>query len=317
MIIKKFLRLLLGIKLFRFFIKKNVFVFVYHDISNENDKKIADAQNTSIKKFSNQIKYLKKNFTIISTTDLENKNINLEDGPYAIITFDDGLESIKNALPILEKEQIPCTIFINQQAIEEKFLWNIDFITNLSNYKYLDDFYEKFIESETKDNFMANPLISAINHASPIKLLSQKNIEPNQKYNFLSKEEIIQLIKNPLIFFGDHSKNHLNLNLSYQQKIPINDYLISKEYIQNILHINSKHFAIPFGKKIHFNSEILKLLLINGYKYIYTTNPVGCSVKYLIEDNIQYIIPRVSLLNNSINDINFIINRNILKKIDL
>lgn len=78
--------------------------------------------------FENQMRYLKNNYNIIPLStlvyNLKNKSLSKND---IAITFDDGyIDNLFNALPILEKYQIPATIFIIAGTIDssEPFYWD-------------------------------------------------------------------------------------------------------------------------------------------------------------------------------------------------
>jgi hypothetical protein len=135
------------------------------------------------------------------------------------------------------------------------------------------------------------------------------------KYNFIDVETVEILKQNPMIFLGDHSKNHLNLKLAEEKNLDFSEFLDSKNYFNNEFQLDLKHFAIPFGKKEHYNDAVLEELYKKGYEYIYTTNPVGYKMKK--HENNYKLIPRIGLTNQSIQDIIFMLNRTIVKTIDI
>lgn len=313
--LKSFIKYLLSQKLCSFFLKNQVFIFVYHDISNEANPAIKALHNTSINNFRNQIDFISSNFKIISLDQLVSME-SFDDGPYAVITFDDGLQSIiENGMPILSEKKIPFALFLNENAIKNQYLWNIELIENIDDLKYLNDFYQNYISKNTSwEQFLSNPMRYAVSESKILSLCGSKNTG-SSKYRFIDRESIEKLKQNKLISFGDHSKNHLNLKLAEESDLDFSKFLDSKEYFNAELQLTSKHFAIPFGKKDHYNDTILEELYKRGYKYIYITNPVG--YKKGSSDNNYKLIPRIGMTNQSIQDIIFILNRTIIKKIDL
>ena len=89
--------------------------------------------------FEEQISFLKKKFKILSLNDLK-KHIEQKKNDFAIsITFDDGyLDNINLALPILEKYNVPATIFVITRFLEKKdFMWWYFLWENLNNQKFI------------------------------------------------------------------------------------------------------------------------------------------------------------------------------------
>ena len=71
----------------------------------------------SVKKFKDQILFLKKYYKFINP-----KNIKRENQPTALVTFDDGAYSyFKNAVPFLTKQKIPSIHFLNISPIINNF----------------------------------------------------------------------------------------------------------------------------------------------------------------------------------------------------
>ncbi|OWP74105.1 polysaccharide deacetylase family protein, partial [Flavobacterium oreochromis] len=113
----------------RIFKGRPVLVLVYHRIND-----VVDFQNAgltvSVSDFEKQLIYFKENFEILKLGD-DWKKIKKN---ALVITFDDGYaDNYLNALPLLEKYQIPATIFICSYNINsnEEFWW--DRLANLYN----------------------------------------------------------------------------------------------------------------------------------------------------------------------------------------
>jgi peptidoglycan/xylan/chitin deacetylase (PgdA/CDA1 family) len=92
------------------FVPPQVSVLAYHSISN--NKSIVDID---LKTFQKQIDFLKKNFQFVNIDEVfeyvEGKREFVH--PVVAITFDDGYKTVfENAFPILEKNNIPASIFV-------------------------------------------------------------------------------------------------------------------------------------------------------------------------------------------------------------
>ena len=286
------------------------FIFLFHDISDENERHFSSHYSTTVIEFKKYISFLNSVFNIVPLNDLVN-DINLDKKKnYAAITFDDGFYSIlKNAAPILESYGNNYTIFINSDAINYNQLW----ISNLVIQKDEDDYFLRILKlcKLTEDVLKYNDPIKQIysegifdeNFLNNYKL---KNDIKNKVY--LDSHDIKNLFKKR-VDIQYHSKSHLNLAKA-SEKI-INEQ-IENETLFNTLDLpKPEHFAIPFGKDCHYNNNLINQLNSVGYKYIYTTNP-DC---YKLNKNItgsDILIPRITILNQQIKDILFTINKSII-----
>ncbi|MFH1602239.1 MAG: polysaccharide deacetylase family protein [Candidatus Shapirobacteria bacterium] len=91
----------------RFFIKSYDLVFCYHNITNDSWE-----YSVGVNQFAKQINYLKKNFEIVSLSELV-ANKKKGKRARAVITFDDGfLGVLNNAFPILEKNGLRAAVFV-------------------------------------------------------------------------------------------------------------------------------------------------------------------------------------------------------------
>lgn len=95
--------------------KEKPTILIYHSISKEKHQ-----FNIHPEVFEEQIKYLKKeNFKFLKLKDLE--NIKELSNKSVLITFDDGYENVFiNAIPILEKYNVPAIFFISVGLIDNK-----------------------------------------------------------------------------------------------------------------------------------------------------------------------------------------------------
>jgi peptidoglycan/xylan/chitin deacetylase (PgdA/CDA1 family) len=99
-----------------------VLVTMYHRVNNVVGDKLTHLT-VSVENFENQLLYYKENYQIIRLD--EDWNSLKKTG--LVITFDDGYaDNISNALPLLEKYQIPATFFVTTLNINTKneFWWD-------------------------------------------------------------------------------------------------------------------------------------------------------------------------------------------------
>jgi peptidoglycan/xylan/chitin deacetylase (PgdA/CDA1 family) len=93
------------------------------------------------------------------------------------------------------------------------------------------------------------------------------------------------------------------------------EILGNKRYLEDLLSRPVKHFALPFGKREHYTREVLECCRDTGHEYVYSTNPTYFDRRRLADE--WRPIPRIPLTNQSPEEILFLLNRPLFKRIDL
>lgn len=105
----------------------------------------------------------------------------------------------------------------------------------------------------------------------------------------LSKEELLQLAKSPLIEIGAHTVDHPNLGKtgSAQQKIEIEN---SKKTLEQLLGRTISLFAYPFGSAASYSKNTIETLKHSGFE-------AACSTKSrrLLPEVDPYTLPRITV----------------------
>jgi peptidoglycan/xylan/chitin deacetylase (PgdA/CDA1 family) len=127
---------------------------------------------------------------------------------------------------------------------------------------------------------------------------------------FLDEDDIKQLAAKG-IAFGNHSSTHKVLAECDEATLRA-EVLDNKSYIESLTGTEVKHLALPFGKREHYNEQVLNFCYSVGHDYVYSTNPTSFEAARR-----QRLIPRVSILNEGAEELLFMINRPLLKKIDI
>lgn len=313
--IKKIITYLFSIFLLKPLLKSKIFIFCFHDISNSDELHHSEFYSTNIQLFKKQIDFINKNFEIIGIEQLKTKHL-LDNKMYAILTFDDGFKSvITEALPYLNKKKIPSTLFLNQTAIEKNQLWCSNLVLNKNNIEYLDAFYHQyFIKKSTEKQtlFINNNLKLPTNNLNYETIKYAERDTKNITY--ANKEDILATLNQySTITIGNHTSNHYNLS-NCTKLLQETEIVNNHNYIKNTFGLTMEHFAIPFGKKEHYNEDTLAILSENNYQFIYSTNP-----SYIKTDSNHFypIFPRIGITNQTINQLIFYINRTLFKKIDI
>ena len=130
---------------------------------------------------------------------------------------------------------------------------------------------------------------------------------------FLDETDIKDLAAEGVVI-GSHSSTHKVL-VECDEPALKEEVLMNKLYIESLTGSSVKHFALPFGKHEHYNDRVLNFCYSTGHEYAYSTNPSYFDLTDKKRN--RRLIPRLGLLNESPEELYFLINRPLLKKIDI
>ncbi|MEM9281579.1 MAG: polysaccharide deacetylase family protein [Verrucomicrobiota bacterium] len=216
--------------------------------------------------FEEQMKYLadsRRAIPLLELVERQRQN-QIEDSPIAV-TFDDGyLDNLETALPILERYQIPATIFAVSGTPGEPFWWD-----HLARLIYQAEELPKFISPPPSNlsnvsfsgrNFsrqsIFNFLHEDLRHCSKterkeyLKSLEEELSLPEsfKVPRSMNKEELTQLAQHPLITIGAHTVSHSRLTHlePNQQHEEVHS---SREALARTIGQPIQTFSYPFGLK--------------------------------------------------------------------
>ncbi len=314
---------------FRYVNHKKVLIVVYHGIS-ANGNKFQPFTLLPSTDFERHITFLKKHYTILSLKEivyLMNQKKKLPPR-VAVITFDDGYyNNLTHALPILQKHQVPVTIFLTTGYIGTTKLLPLD-------RAYLICRYSRELKSQTRPEIgleslsfnneleRENSFSKLVNVLKKIPTDDQKlyldSLEQElhvpdfekdksiyQDFKLMSWEEVLKLKRSGLVDFGSHTVSHEILT-NVPDQIAEKEIIDSKTILEEKLNEPISFFAYPNGRQIDFNSQHIHLLCKYGYSAAVTTIPALNSHKeniytlkrmnfgYGFSANLDYFILRTS-----------------------
>lgn len=264
----------------RVFNGRPVLVTMYHRTSDEVRHELKHLT-VSSSNFDKQLTYFKKNYQILRLTDdwSSLKKTGL------VITFDDGYaDNLLNALPILEKYQIPATIFITTLNINSKkeFWWD-RLVFDYSNC-YSVFFLPNIVEKVSKKNYSFGELSALVNKLTNIEKeewflkfedLNEITFNDNEHFRSLTNDELLMLSNHPLIDIGLHTHNHYSLgNLNYEQQKEELTYSIEK--LNTLVTKSVNYIALPHGS---YNKDTLRILEELNYSGMLLANNYYSSYK--------------------------------------
>lgn len=224
-----------------------------------------------------------------------------------VFTFDDGYQdTYTEALPILEKYQVPATIYITSGFISrEKYPYEFllaDVISekkqltyDIAGKKYTEN-TESNLEKITIYNKLKDKLRPISDHIRQpvIDSLCDDNVQSFIETDlFMNWDQVKKLNRHPLITIGAHTYSHSQLDLFQEQDVN-QDIQKGTHDIEHNLDMKVSHFAYPYGG---YDDASINLVKKNGFKSAVTTKP-----DYISKGKVKNILklPRVELAHENI-----------------
>jgi len=284
----------------------------YHYIRNKN--KLFPYSNILEKKnYNNQIKKFSKTGLINSFEEL------FFDSDKYLPTFDDGFKDHIYAAEILKKYNGIGLFFIPTSPLKNNILLDVHkthlimgkvkglvALNELEKYLNKNKIKNYFSQKEklvyktaykqNDEDVYKKEFKKIMNYYGNLKLktkilehLLQKfeiNIKPKDYY--LNKKEIKYLSSLGMII-GSHSESHTLLSrLSYEKQFK--EIKNSKTFLEKIINKNIDTFCYPYGGKISYNNNTLKILKKLKFKLAYSVDHRNITIKDL--KNKPYELPR-------------------------
>jgi len=231
--------------------------------------------------------FLGKGFDFISLDDVYERLLTNTPGKkFLAFTFDDGYaDNFTHAFPILEKYNVPCTIYVATSYPDRKAaLWwyQLEDLILENNYLKFDlggkiyNFRSRSPEEKEETfNNIRHLLMHGQegDHQSRInQLFSAFNVDLGRLTEklMLSWEQITEMSKSSLVDFGAHTVNHYPLNRLSEEEIKY-EILESRKRIESKIQGKVAHFSYPFGTNEEANAREFEILKECGFKTATTT----------------------------------------------
>jgi peptidoglycan/xylan/chitin deacetylase (PgdA/CDA1 family) len=260
--------------------------FMYHDIRDNKNPNFENRYNLksflNIDLFKNHLKYLKKNFNIIDSNEIQNAITSRHN--HALLTFDDGLLDHYHIGEILSDMKINGTFFIPTQSVKDRVVMRshkIQFILSCSDEKNLtkkiigltnQNLWGEYSVSKWKNNWWSPEMVFVTNILRYIddgtiteQLFSE--IVSNDEVGFcnelyLNEPQIKALVAAGHKIGGHGFTSHILPELPCQES----DIKKSLDYISKFT-TDPTLFSYPNGK---YDQETLKILRKYNCKFSYT-----------------------------------------------
>jgi len=240
--------------------------------------------------FEEQIEQLSDSYEVVSLDKAMEADIS-ED--LAVVTFDDGYKNnLTNAVPILERYDMPATFYISTSFVNGKLPYEYVVADAVLTENSIDitldgnQIHEK-LES-TSSRLTAFQKVKRLAKTSPEvrRDIFRKLPSGEGELSMLEPDDIRELDSHPLMTVGAHGHRHLPL-ASVSESTMENEIDQCTAAIEEILGHTVSHFSYPYGSN---NAEVRKKVREVGYETAVTTNASYIKKKRL--DNQKYKLPR-------------------------
>ena len=294
MIKKKLKKVRIKMDSFAAKILSRAMVLIYHRVANVG----SDPQRLSVtpENFEKHMQYVAREFQPISLLGMVDglKRGVIHDRAI-VVTFDDGYEdNYINARPILEKLNVPATIFVSSGYSSAKREFWLDELERLivvkdslpdeisielggekHNWKVLtsggsaniDDklWSPHDIYTDLCARFQSLSAEEIDEGIAQLRELTNDNGEARPENIPMSKEQLRSLSRGGLIEIGAHTRSHINLAAQTANR-QWDEIEGSKKDLEKILGKNIESFSYPFGTLDHYTDMSVKCVKEVGFK---------------------------------------------------
>lgn len=245
----------------------------------------------NVHEFENQMEYLKDHFDIVSLEQgLELSRKGELKGQKIVITFDDGFyNNFSIAFPVLEKYQIPATIYLATAFIDSPdTIWFAKVIhaigkTDRNSLEWRGKKYD--LSNPQKKELSSAKLQGSMKSLPHHELLEELQVigdllgvpwDGTEEYSVLDTPQIRAMQESGLVQFGAHTHKHAILSRisGKSQKEEIEKSL---KKVEEVTGKKCRHFAYPNGGAKNYDGNTLEILknssvqsavtMINGSNY--------------------------------------------------
>ena len=207
---------------------------------------------------------------------------------FVAFTFDDGyIDNYTLAYPVLKKYQVPFTIYVTTNLVDQKaILWwyYLDKLVNENDrisLRFDCEEYEFNLSTDQEKREVFRKIRSMILSGDYTRfderleeLLSPffDDLFSLARYSSLSWEQIELLSNDPIATIGAHTVNHHPLSKLTEDKV-YEEITRSKQIIEQHIHKNVEHFAYPYGTANEAGTREFRIAKEIGFKTVTTTRP--------------------------------------------
>jgi peptidoglycan/xylan/chitin deacetylase (PgdA/CDA1 family) len=268
---------------------KDVVILMYHRVNELPDypyEIVVKPQN-----FAQHMRIIRKHYNPMRLLELAEalKHDSLPDR-CVVVTFDDGyVDNFTQALPILEKYQVPATIFVATGNIDSgrEFWWDeleriilkpaklsqeLELSVDGKSYRWSTTTIEERNQARKDLHSLIKPLPfkERERHLDELAAWAGQTREGRPNHRTMRTDELRQLAQSKFIDVGAHTVTHPQLSAhSYEdQKLEIVE---GRERLESIIGEPVKLFAYPYGSRADYDDSSARVAKSCGFEAICTT----------------------------------------------
>jgi peptidoglycan/xylan/chitin deacetylase (PgdA/CDA1 family) len=150
-------------------------------------------------------------------------------------------------------------------------------------------------------------------NATAIRKNRLRNGSPSLRERVFLDESDVRSLAASGVTIGNHGFSHRALAACTPQQLQ-KEVAGNKSYLEDLVGSSVRHFAFPFGKRLHYDQSVIHACRDTGHDWMYSSNPIPVSLDTVMATRIA---PRIGLSNEDARAFRFLINRPRFVKIDL
>jgi peptidoglycan/xylan/chitin deacetylase (PgdA/CDA1 family) len=256
-------------------------ILYYHRVNNDNDP-FFPAISTAL--FEAEMKFLHKNYLVVSLTELLQRLAGKSTEPVLAITFDDGYrDNYQHAFPILQRYDLPATIFLttgNMDTGEPPWFEQLAFAVKKTSREFVDmDATGRIWLRTPAERLDANGRIFSVLRRLPdsdrrelvATVLGQLAVAGRgERHGKMLRWDEARLMSTRGITFGGHTVTHpfLSRLTSDGFRWEVSE---CKRRVEEELQVPADYFSYPNGREEDFGFANKALVREAGYRAAVTT----------------------------------------------
>ncbi len=261
----------------------------YHYISNEPTED--DVLEVSFQTIEQQIRTLKDEYNLLPCISGLDSLFMQQGGelrtPVLILTIDDADFNILQLVPILEKYQVPITLFVPVGfCLDDESLDGLrSRCLHFGAFNLLNkvEGHERYNSEDYFNEVMSMDICQLKELLNKLLIETDSDRDPLTERKLLNVQDLEKISKHELVTLASHSMSHVRLAF-------LPDKWLRWEIEQSIDYIkdwggDGEVFSYPYGNKGSFNNVTQKVLEGKGVKYAFTSlanNSVASTIPHAI-----------------------------------
>jgi peptidoglycan/xylan/chitin deacetylase (PgdA/CDA1 family) len=236
--------------------------------------------------FESQLATIHRLASVVRLSELQEAATGSAAKPVLAITFDDGYEdNLTIAEPLLQKFQIPATVFVVAENIlhGQEFWWDeLESIlletadrSGDESWQPWGDWFPSEAHRTYREHYEILFRLAPSERAEAMSRLRSwagPRAHTRPEHSPLSRAQLRTLSSSPVIDIGAHTASHPSLAL-LPPAAQRDEIVRGRTAIENIVGRKISLFSYPFGKQEHFSEETASIVREEGFRCACTNIP--------------------------------------------